>query len=296
VTFFGFEADPSGVRDAALPLLLCALLVLSGCSLLGGTGTPTAEPAPTATGTPTPTPTPTFGPSVYDAADAAASTDRLREAGSWTATLTTRYESNRSRPNLDDYPIEFSVRANVSAGHRLAVERRADGSVERTFVDDSGGYERDEFADGDVSYDWASRPNETLSVNGLAPSALAGTRLRSVDDPGELPLAKVGYERYGGEPVAVYAANGSEVGFDVDRSLRVPDGARLVRYEQRLRLARDGRLVARTVTIEWVDPERGERVTYERAFRLERVGGVTVERPDWVDEARATEDESADGA
>ena len=73
MTFFGFEADPSGVRDAALPLLLCALLVLSGCSLLGGTGTPTAEPAPTATGTPTPTPAPTFGPSVYDAADAAAS-------------------------------------------------------------------------------------------------------------------------------------------------------------------------------------------------------------------------------
>ncbi len=282
------------MRGGAFPLLLCALLVLSGCSLLGGPGTATPEPTPAATGTLTPTPTPTFGPSVYDAADAVASTARLREAGSWNATITTRYGSNRSRSDLGEYPIVLSLRANTSTGHRSAVERRADGRVETTFVDGTGGYERDDSADGDVSYQWASRPGETILVDWLAYPALSGTRLRFVDDPGELPLAKVGYERYSGELVAVYAANGSEVGFDVDRSLRVPDRARLVRYEQRLRLARDGRLVARTVTIEWVDPGREERVTDERAFRLHRVGGVTVERPDWVDAARETEDESAE--
>lgn len=281
------------VRDVALPLTLCALLALSGCSLLAGSGTPTPDADGTVSSTGTPTPT--FGPAVYDAADAAASVDRLREAGSWRAVVTTRYESNRSRPDLDEYPIELALRANVTTGHRLAVERRADGRVETTFVDGTGGYVREEATDGDVSYDWASRPNETILVNQLAYRALAGTRLRFVDDPGELPLAKVGYDRVGGEVVAVYAASASEVGFEVERSTLVPDGARLVRYEQRLSLTRDGRLVGRNVTIEWVHPARSERVTYERSFRLHRGGDVSVERPGWVDDARGTEDESAEG-
>lgn len=283
---------PGPVRETALPLLLCGLLVLSGCSLFGGVGTP--SPTATPTGTPTATPTPTFGQSVYDAADAQASTDRLREAGSWRATLVTRYESNRSRPDLDDYPIELTLRADTSTGHRSAVERRADGRTETTFVDDTGGYVRDESADGDISYDWASKPDETLLVNPLTYRALAGTRLRFVDDPGELPLAKVGYERLDGEVVAVYEANGSEVGFDVDRSLRIPDGGRLLQYEQRLSVTRDGRLVRRSVRTSWVVPGREEQVTYSRTVRLRQVGNVTVTRPDWVDEAGQTEDESAD--
>lgn len=297
MTFLPVASIRVAVRDIALPLLLCSLLVLSGCSLFGGTGTPSpgAAPGPNVTDTATPTPatTPTFGPTVYDAADAVQSTDRLREAGSWRAVVTTTYESNRSRPDLDEYPIELSLRANVSTGHRLAVETRADDRVETTFVDGAGGYVREESADGDVSYDWASRPEDTILVDQLAYRALVGTRLRFVDDPGELPLAKVGYERVDGEVVAVYEANGSEVGFDVDRSLRVPDGARLVEYRQRLLLARDGRLVGRTVAITWADPDRRERVTYERSFRLTGVGTVSVERPDWVAEARQGEDESA---
>lgn len=236
------------MRETALPLLLCGLLVPSGCSLFGGSGTPSPTATPTGSPTPTETPTPTFGPSVYDAADAQASTDRLREAGSWSATLVTRYESNRSRPDLDEYPIELTLRANASTGHRSAVERRADGRTETTFV----------------------------------------------DDPGELPLAKVGYERLDGEVVAVYEANASEVGFDIDRSLLVPDEARLLQYEQRLSVTRDGRLVRRSVTISWVHPDREEAVTYSRTFRLTAVGNVTVERPDWVSEARATEDESTE--
>ncbi|WP_276257493.1 DUF7537 family lipoprotein [Haloglomus litoreum] len=279
------------MRDSALSLTLCVLLVLSGCSLFGGAGTPTATDGPAS---PTGTPTPTFGPAVYDAADAAASTDRLREAGSWNATLTTRYESNRSRPDLDEYPIELALRANASVGHLQVTERRADGRVETTFVDDSGGYVRERSADGDVDYRWASRPNDTLLVDALTYRALAGTQLRYVDDPGELPLAKVGYERVDDEVVAVYEANASESGFDPDRSLLVPEEARLVQYEQRLTLASDGRLVGRTVTVEWVHPDREERVTYQRSFRLGAVDGVTVERPGWVDEARQTADESAE--
>lgn len=282
------------VRETALPLLLCGLLLLSGCSLFGGYGTPSPTTTPTEPPTPTETPTPTFGPSVYDAADAQASTNRLREAGSWRATLVTRYESNRSRPDLDEYPIELTLRANATAGHRSSVERRADGRTETTFVDATGGYVRDESADGDISYEWASQPNETLFVNPLTYRSLAGTRLRFVDDPGELPLAKVGYERLDGEVVAVYEANASESGFDPDRSLLVPEEGRLVRYEQRLTLTRDGRLVGRTVTVEWVRPDRGERVTYQRSFRLGQVGNVPVTRPDWVDEAGETEDEGAE--
>jgi hypothetical protein len=279
------------VRDVALPLTLCALLVLSGCSLLGGAGTPAAT---NGTASPSGTQTPTFGPAVYDAADAAAATDRLRAAGSWNATLTTRYESNRSRPDLDEYPIDLALRANTSVGHLQVTERRSDGRIETTFADDAGGYVRDESADGDVDYRWASRPDETLLVDALTARALAGTRLRFVDDPGELPLAKVGYREVDGESVAVYETNASESGFDAERSLLVPEEARLVRYEQRLTLASDGRLVGRTVTIEWVRPDRGERVTYQRSFRLEQVSGVTVERPEWVDEARQTADESAE--
>ncbi|MFB6206280.1 MAG: hypothetical protein ABEJ05_07135 [Haloglomus sp.] len=286
------------MRDVALPLALCALLVISGCSLLGESGTPT----PTATGTVSPTDTPTaspapsFGPAVYDAVDAARSTARLREAGSWAAVLTTRYRSNRSRPDLEEYPIELTLRANATTGNRLLIERRADGRVETTFFAGGPGYVREVSADGDVGYDWASRPNETLLVDALTYQAMAGMHLDSVDDPGELPLAKVGYDRVDGEVVAVYQANASEVGFDPDRSLLVPEAARLVRYEQRLFLASDGRLVGRNVTVEWVHPDREERVTYERSFRLTEVGNVTVERPGWVDEARQTEDESAEGS
>lgn len=280
------------VRETALPLLLCGLLALSGCTLFGGAGTP--SPIATPTGTPTATPTPTFGPAVYDGLDGTRSVDRLREAGSWRATIETQYESNRSNPRLEDYPIALELRANTTTDRRLAFERRADGRTETTFVDETGGYERNEDPDGDVRYDWASRPGETFLVSDLSERALAGLSLRLVNDPGELPLEKVGYERLGGEPVAVYEANASETNYDLGRSTLVPNEARLVRYEQLLFVARDGRLVARTVSVEWVQPERSERLTYERRFRLQQTGNVTVEQPDWVDEARQTEDESAE--
>lgn len=262
-------------RTLVATIVAVALVTLAGCGAMDDGATPTAEPESDDPDemeiqTPEPTPEPLVGADgSVDAAELRGAHERtLRDAGSFTATMSVTIERDGERASvdretqldLDAAEATESVTAYGTETDRYTVENRT--------------YVRAQAGDQTV-YDVAERPYEG-DVQPIRPEAAMQT-----DAIGslfaEVQFDEVSEERHDGVSVTVLEADGVETweppGYDP---------ANVTEFEVRALVDDDG--IVRSLEIRLVELDDGSEVDVEIAIELTGIGETQVEEPPWVDE------------
>lgn len=271
----------------ALPVVLLTLLVvLSGCSFLGGTPTPDPGPAsPTGEGTatqtesPTPSPTPEqssfpagFSSSGVTDADAAVRghVDALVEAGSFHVVYNATADSENRSARIGTFQA-----ANLTDRRAFVVTRVVDGATRMQYHEGDDVYVKEIPPDGDPEYSTDETPFD--------PERFAG--LSTVE-----PLLR--HAEYG-EPETmeqdgdtVYRYRATEV-TDIESILgRDVDPRNVSSFQSAFDVGADGivRQAAYRATIE----RPHETVTIQVRIQVLGYGTTTVGEPTWLDEAKGS--------
>lgn len=289
------------MRRPLLVAALAALVLLSGCSFLGGGGaTPTAETddptptetvTPTATATPTssptPTPTPTPGPDYPDGYASDGIANGTAAAASHTDGLVARQS------------FIIDVNATVLTANRTAQVRQlqsVDLAQNRALVaiNDSNGVRVTNYFDGETRYIRVDPPggNETRynSTNAsLEPRAFTGSTFVSP------ALRNVTY----GDANVTETGNGTFFGY---RAATVNESAfpllfgpsinasNVTGFDAGVVVDEEG-IVRRVSYRATVDRGDGPLLVSVR-LRTVAIGDVSVSEPTWIDEARGTDSDS----
>jgi hypothetical protein len=285
------------MRRAFVAVLLAALVLLSGCSLLGGGGTPTSDaspgsptatpagtPTPTGTATPTPsptaTPTPPPRPEGYGSSDVTnATTARVEHTDGLLArsNFTLAYVATVRTPNGTASISLLQGVDTAGDGPRVVADTvlgatgdRGNGSRRRTrYYANGTEYIRVAGAGGNVSYGTVNRTLPGSTCVGLQYVSPAATNV-SYERGERFTRNGTTYVRYHAEeiddPGALLSSrvrNGSVTGGNVTL---VVDSAGVVRsIDYRATVERDGRAIR-----------------YRVQFGVSRLDGTTVRRPDWA--------------
>jgi hypothetical protein len=274
-------------------LALTALLLLSGCSFLGGapgTGTPapTTSPTPTATATASPTATPTasptttaaplpdgYGPSGAENLSLALRTHRsaLVASGSFTISYQASLLTGAGQASVS------SVRTtNVTQARGYEATNVSNGATRERFLDDGTAYIRTDPAGGDVYYNRSSNavydPRE-YAATGLIRPALENVTYKNAE---RIERGNRTFFRYRASEVRNLQ---SLLGAGVDPS-------NVTSFDAAVVVAADGSVqrVAYQATV-----DRGaEQLAVQVRIDVVDQGGVDLGEPEWIDEARnATE-------
>ncbi len=256
----------AGVTVAVVVLAVAVVAVLTGAPGLGGEDAPSSVDELDDSDTP-PGVSRTGG--ITDTGDLAGAHESSLEGRSYEAVLRverTEREGGRSRT------VTQNRTASVDADDTVLVE-----FVERT---GRGEVVRDVWANGSAAVARAIRDGRTRYERvdpGAAPAGPAIGAVRQLLDAGAFRVDAV--EQRGGRTVLVLTADepaaGAEGG-DVVGEVR-----NVTAYTGRAVVDRDGRIYELNGTVAFVD-RRGRNVTADFSYRIRRVGGVDVDRPDWV--------------
>lgn len=262
-------------------IVLACLLVLAGCTLpFGGDQTPTPEPTQTASPTPTPEPEDPYPPGVSETVlDNStqllnAHVETITETGyEATAQVNTTVERASFLIEAESF-ARTTVAANASAYYEQRqtlggpVERTesrwSNGSVEFVRTQENGdvGYEREETRHRGVL---AGRPVLEPYLNG---SNFTVDTVNETSDPATVTLVA------------------DEV--DDEEALRegLPDETQEVRWLNATMVVDEaGRILSMEVSVGIVIG--GEDRIHQVTYSIESIGGVDVDRPDWIEEAEA---------
>jgi hypothetical protein len=268
----------------ALPVVLLTLLVvLSGCSFLGGT--PTPEPgagSPTADGTPSPTAPPTASPTPEQSsfpsgfsatgvtdADAAVRghVDALVDAGSFYVQYNATADSENRSARIGTFQA-----ANLTDRRAFVVTRVADGATRMQYHEGDDVYVRAIPPDGDPQYstdETAFDPERFAGLNTVEPL------LRHAEYGNATTLERNGDTIYRYRAVRITDIE-SILGRDVDPG-------NVSSFVSEFEVDADG-IVRRAAYRATID-RPGGTVTVEVRIRVLGYGSTTVGEPTWLDEA-----------
>jgi hypothetical protein len=257
-------------RRAGLAVALALLAALSGCSLLGGSGSAERPPG------------------VEDGrladADAllAAHTDRLAEAGFRSELTLNATARQRLSGELRNYPVAREQTLLVESGgtpYQFRTINRRAGSRFDVWANDSRQYTR-LTTGGAVRY----AVGEPANTTNLAGATRLGDHLRAAEYEVTETEVRDGLRLYT-----------LESGTATDALAAMPERASAVEeYGATLVVDTEGRI--RAMRVEATYRIGGERATFSLGYTLVQVGDVTTQRPDWVGtaaDARADVDAGA---
>lgn len=294
--------------DRRLAVLVAGLVLLSGCSALLGSPTetpaptPTVTPTPTATATPTPTPTPTSTPTPTatqtptatptstptprPTATPAAS-DPPGDASSWGELL---QRHARGLQTADSWRGGAAIVWHGSDGALAENERNVsigaavDGDERRQIVEVPM-QTTDQYTAGDDAPTYV-RVNQSGAVSYRQSSS--GILLTTFTEPlsaefyGAWDFTDRGVVRTEQGERHRLTASGPGA---VDPSLLENVGGELVDARIQVDVDTDRDVITRVVYEVHLDRD-GERVVVETALFVENLNAASVNRPDWLDEAR----------
>lgn len=294
---------PTASKKSLATVVVVALVVLSGCAMFTESITPTAEPTPSATPSPTPTPTPTATPTAtptptptatptptptptatpsptptpepgFTAEDWQSLLDRHSEtltgADSWRGGIVIRYSGDESALRDGEQNISIGGARNGDEKRRLlefgnvSQDYYTAGSDDPTFVQFNNS--------GEVTY---SRNDQAIEFPAFerpfGPEFLADFDLT---DEGIVDTAR-------GERRKLTVDDLSAVG---ERPRENLDGE-LTDVNLQIFLDPDGEVIT-TIAYELTLERESGSVTIRYEFVVLDVNSATVDRPDWLDEAR----------
>lgn len=256
------------MKRALAVVALGLVVVVAGC---GGGGTATPQ-SPAASSTPSAAGDVTYPPGVTD------------EGVTDPAALLSAHRSGLSGQSLR-VAIGYEVTAN-GTGQRANFSGRVDPSSDRALLHVSVADGRaDYYAEGNETYARQVVGGETTYRSDVDAPGLSGQRLGS-DQFVESALRTANFT-----PSGTVTRDGTElvelVVTDVQRQFASAGRNATRTVEGRLLVDEDG--VVRHVTVRaTVETAAGGRYEYGVEVHLAGVGATTVERPDWLDEARSS--------